>query len=141
MYSSTIIYFLILKKYVKKFQFWAWSLGSLDKTLENWWMSSDISRRSYVIWTFTKIRYLRNWFKKCPSFLLDQQLGPVVKSVQAQYLGLKKSMIERLIKNFDLYSRQPDNGKYNEKYVIQLTKNYRSHPKIIEMSNILFYDR
>jgi len=49
-------------------------------------------------------------------------------------------MIERLIKNFDLYSRQPDNGKYNEKYVIQLTKNYRSHPKIIEMSNILFYD-
>ena len=87
----------------------------------------------------------------------DQQLGPVVKSVQAQYLGLKKSMIERLIKNFDLYGRQHQvnnnnnpflalfdhsgDGKYNENYVIQLTKNYRSHPKIIEMSNILFYDR
>ena len=83
-------------------------------------------------------------------YFSDQQLGPVVKSVQAQYLGLKKSMIERLIKNFDLYGKHqvnnnnnnnPGDEKYNEEYVIQLTKNYRSHPKIIEMSNKLFYDR
>ena len=80
-------------------------------------------------------------------YISDQQLGPVVKSVQAQYLGLKKSMIERLIKNFDLYGKHqvnnnnPGDEKYNEEYVIQLTKNYRSHPKIIEMSNKLFYDR
>ena len=66
------------------------------------------------------------------------QLRPVVKSLQAQFLKLPISMIERLM-DFDLYKRDP-RGKFNPRYVVQLTKNYRSHPKLLKVPNELFYE-
>ena len=66
------------------------------------------------------------------------QLGPVVQSSLGRYLGLQLSMIERLM-DFKFYQRD-SNGNYNNKFVIQLTKNYRSHSKLLEVPNQLFYD-
>ena len=68
-----------------------------------------------------------------------KQLGPVVKSPQAKMLGLHRSMIQRFIENVHLYKKD-SNGNYNEKFVVLLTKNYRSHPELIKVSNELFYD-
>ena len=66
------------------------------------------------------------------------QLRPVVKSLQAQFLKLPISMIERLMA-FDLYKRDA-RGIFNPRYVVQLTKNYRSHPKLLKVPNELFYE-
>ena len=66
------------------------------------------------------------------------QLRPVVKSLQAQFLKLPISMIERLM-DFDLYKRDA-RGIFNSRYVVQLTKNYRSHPKLLKVPNELFYE-
>ena len=65
------------------------------------------------------------------------QLGPVVQSIQGKFLGLQSNMIERLME-FQLYKRD-SNRNYNEKFVVQLTKNYRSHPALIKIPNQLFY--
>ena len=63
------------------------------------------------------------------------QLRPVVKSLQAQFLKLPISMIERLM-DFDLYKRDA-RGIFNSRYVVQLTKNYRSHPQLLKVPNEL----
>lgn len=39
-----------------------------------------------------------------------------------------------------LYKRNPATGEYNKKYIMQLVKNYRSHPAILDIPNKLFYD-
>lgn len=39
-----------------------------------------------------------------------------------------------------LYQRNPITGGYNQQYITQLVKNYRSHPAILHIPNILFYE-
>lgn len=65
------------------------------------------------------------------------QLGPVVCSEGAKFLGLGKSMMQRLME-FPLYKR---NRHFDEKYVIQLVKNYRSLPELLTVPNKLFYEK
>ena len=57
----------------------------------------------------------------------------------AKYLGHEKSMMQRLME-FPLYKRGAKNGEFNQKFVIQLVKNYRSLPELLEVPNKLFYD-
>lgn len=47
--------------------------------------------------------------------------------------------MERLFK-LPLYSPAEDTGRYNERFIVQLTKNYRSHDAILNIPNKLFYD-
>lgn len=47
-------------------------------------------------------------------------------------------MQERLM-GLKLYEKD-DDGKYNPCYVTKLLSNYRSHPAILEMPNVQFYD-
>ena len=49
-------------------------------------------------------------------------------------------MLERFMEDdkFGIYQKD-SNGNFNENFVIQLTKNYRSHPAILEIPNELFY--
>lgn len=65
-----------------------------------------------------------------------KQLGPVIESDLASKLGLGESLMERLMKK-QHYQPNPD---YNSKYVMRLLDNYRSHPAILQFSNVQFYD-
>lgn len=47
-------------------------------------------------------------------------------------------MLERLM-DFKPYTKNEHN-QYNPTYITKLLRNYRSHPKIIEVSNKLFYE-
>lgn len=53
-------------------------------------------------------------------------------------LGYKTSWMEQLC-GTNLYSRHPTSGRFNEFYITQLVKNYRSHPDILRIPNELFY--
>lgn len=66
------------------------------------------------------------------------QLDAVVKSKYAAKLGYNVSFMEYLFKQ-TCYKRD-SNGDFNPKRIVQLKKNYRSHPAIIYMPNQLFYD-
>ena len=66
------------------------------------------------------------------------QLGPVVMTEGAKCLGHDKSMMKRLME-FPIYKRR-GNGEFNKKFVIQLVKNYRSLPQLLEVPNKLFYE-
>lgn len=46
-------------------------------------------------------------------------------------------MLERLMNDCDPYKKQ--NGKYNPNYITKLVKNYRSHEKLLYVSNKQFY--
>lgn len=50
-----------------------------------------------------------------------QQLGPVLKSRRAIELGFGVSLMERLME-MPCYRRDPATGKYNSKFIVQLTK-------------------
>lgn len=50
------------------------------------------------------------------------------------------SLLERLMKQCDLYQKDPVTLKYNEKVITKLVNNYRSHEKILHVSNLRFYD-
>ncbi|XP_049939512.1 putative helicase MOV-10 [Schistocerca serialis cubense] len=83
-----------------------------------------------------------------------QQLGPVCTSRRAEclyptvasedddgtedsldkHIGLGVSMLERLMKTCELY-QEP----YDPIYITQLVYNYRSHPDILHLPNVLFY--
>lgn len=67
-----------------------------------------------------------------------KQLDAVTRSDAARKLGYNTSWMERLCNETNLYQRK--NGKYNELYIMQLVKNYRSHPEILRIPNELFYD-
>lgn len=67
-----------------------------------------------------------------------KQLGPVIKCSMAIQMGYGLSMLERLMDNHP-YKRH-DDGKYNERYIMQLVRNYRSHSAILHVPNELFYD-
>ncbi|XP_048864383.1 RNA helicase Mov10l1 isoform X4 [Brienomyrus brachyistius] len=64
------------------------------------------------------------------------QLGPVVKSQQADTFGLGVSLLQRLMKR-SLYSRGK-NG-YNPLLVTKLVYNYRSHEALLALPSRLFY--
>uniref|UniRef100_A0A6V7M8J0 RNA helicase n=1 Tax=Bracon brevicornis TaxID=1563983 RepID=A0A6V7M8J0_9HYME len=69
------------------------------------------------------------------------QLGPMVNSKYATYLGLAESFLVRLLQQFP-YQRDPEgfeNG-YDPRLVTKLMINYRSLPEILELPNELFYD-
>lgn len=66
-----------------------------------------------------------------------KQLGPIVRDGFCRKLGMEKSLMERLMDTNLKYQCKP---KYDQKYVIQLVKNYRSHPSLLEFSNRNFYD-
>lgn len=68
-----------------------------------------------------------------------KQLDAVTKSRNASKLGFSTSLMEHLF-NRPLYMRNPMTDRFNPKYITQLVKNYRSHPAILHIPNVLFYD-
>lgn len=66
-----------------------------------------------------------------------KQLDAVTRSDIARGLGYNTSWMERLCST-NLYERK--NGMFNELYIMQLVKNYRSHPEILRIPNELFYE-
>lgn len=60
-------------------------------------------------------------------------------SKEAVALGFKTSLMEHLFKRC-IYQRDPLTGKFNEMFITQLVKNYRSHSAILHMPSKLFYD-
>ncbi|CAO1431403.1 unnamed protein product [Diamesa hyperborea] len=70
-------------------------------------------------------------------FLGDhKQLGPVIESDFAEKIGLGHSLMERIMTK----SKYQNKPHYNVNYVTQLLDNYRSHPAILQFSNVMFYD-
>lgn len=67
-----------------------------------------------------------------------EQLEAVARSQTASDCGLKQSYMGRLIKK-PCYAANA-NKKYDERFTIQLTKNYRSHWAILKMPNELYYN-
>ncbi|XP_055301141.1 putative helicase mov-10-B.1 isoform X2 [Sitodiplosis mosellana] len=68
-----------------------------------------------------------------------KQLDAVTKSEKAKALGYSTSWLEQLCCT-NLYTRNATTGKFNEMYITQLVKNYRSHPHILSVPNELFYE-
>ncbi|XP_053965787.1 putative helicase mov-10-B.1 isoform X1 [Anastrepha ludens] len=66
-----------------------------------------------------------------------KQLGPVVMSQIAAELGLKHSLMERLLER-DCYGIRED-GTYDQTLQTRLRRNYRSHPEILRLFNHLYY--
>lgn len=48
-------------------------------------------------------------------------------------------MLERLL-TYNIYKKNKETKKYNIQFITKLLNNYRSHPKIIDISNKLFYE-
>ncbi|CAK8681576.1 unnamed protein product [Clavelina lepadiformis] len=70
-----------------------------------------------------------------------EQLGAVLKSPFALYYGLNVSLLERLMRSED-YSRDKSafSEGYNPVLVTKLVNNYRSHPAILSLPSMMFYD-
>lgn len=67
-----------------------------------------------------------------------RQLPAVTKSTFATKMGFSTSFMERLFTK-PLYRHDPLTGQYNQNYITQLVKNYRSHSAILHIPNVLFY--
>ncbi|XP_062564411.1 putative helicase MOV-10 [Armigeres subalbatus] len=67
-----------------------------------------------------------------------KQLGPVNRSEFAANMGLRISMLERLM-NFPLYQKNLTTNDYNNNVIVKLLQNYRSHKAILSFSNERFY--
>lgn len=67
-----------------------------------------------------------------------KQLSAVISSNRAAVLGLRHSLMERLLRN-DLYAIDA-NGNYDHTLQTRLRRNYRSHPEIVELFNKLYYN-
>ncbi|KAH6887860.1 RNA helicase [Coprinopsis sp. MPI-PUGE-AT-0042] len=68
----------------------------------------------------------------------NQQLGPIVQSQLAAGLGLKTSLLARLMDR-DIYDLDGEVGGRGIT-IVKLVKNFRSHPAILEFSNKHFYN-
>lgn len=68
-----------------------------------------------------------------------QQLDAVTKSICALKLGYNVSFMQHLLDQ-PLYKPNPKTGEYNQNYITQLVKNYRSHSAILQAANMLFYE-
>lgn len=60
-------------------------------------------------------------------------------SQHAKALGFQTSWMEQLLK-LPRYARSEITGNYDPRYATQLTKNYRNHPRILDLANGLFYE-
>lgn len=49
------------------------------------------------------------------------------------------SLMVRLL-NSEPYRKNVASNTFNNRYVVQLTQNYRSHPTLLRLPNMLFYD-
>ncbi|XP_054090982.1 uncharacterized protein LOC105217985 [Zeugodacus cucurbitae] len=67
-----------------------------------------------------------------------KQLGPVIMSPIAAELGLKSSLMERLLQR-NCYAVSTD-GTYDYTLQTRLRRNFRSHPAIVNIYNHLYYD-
>lgn len=67
-----------------------------------------------------------------------KQLDAVTKSNHAAQLKFKTSFMEHLFKE-PCYSANSE-GHYNPDRIVQLIENYRSHPDILRIPNLLFYE-
>jgi helicase MOV-10 len=66
-----------------------------------------------------------------------KQLGPVLASEEfSKPLGLGVSLMERMM-SCSTYLKSP---AYDDRYVVQLLDNYRSHPAILKFSSDQFYE-
>lgn len=68
-----------------------------------------------------------------------KQLDAVTKSKWSIEMGFKTSLFERLF-NLPLYKRDACTGQFNQQYITQLIRNYRSHRAILKIPNELFYE-
>lgn len=68
-----------------------------------------------------------------------KQLNAVTKSKYAEKIGFGKSLMEQLFEK-EIYQRNLITQKYNQRYVVQLVKNYRSHAEILKIPNEIFYE-
>uniref|UniRef100_A0A4W6DPG2 RNA helicase n=1 Tax=Lates calcarifer TaxID=8187 RepID=A0A4W6DPG2_LATCA len=67
-----------------------------------------------------------------------KQLGPIITSRIAEKHGMGVSLLERLMRDIDLYKSRDIYG-FNNRFVTKLLRNYRSHPAILKIPNELFY--
>lgn len=77
----------------------------------------------------------------CSSIVLvgdPKQLDAVTMSSYAEEMGIKTSYMEDLF-NLPCYGSDPVSGRFDQKLIVQLTKNYRSHEAILHVPNHLFY--
>ncbi|XP_034552700.1 putative helicase mov-10-B.1 [Notolabrus celidotus] len=78
--------------------------------------------------------------KKCQVVLAGdpKQLGPIITSRIADEYGLGVSLLERLMRDIELYKAHSTTG-FNSRFVTKLLRNYRSHAAILKVPNELFY--
>ncbi|XP_029361308.1 putative helicase mov-10-B.2 [Echeneis naucrates] len=68
-----------------------------------------------------------------------KQLGPIITSKIARKHGMGVSLLERLMRDIELYKSHEIHG-FNHRFVTKLLRNYRSHPAILKVPNELFYE-
>ncbi|XP_044257882.1 putative helicase mov-10-B.1 [Tribolium madens] len=67
-----------------------------------------------------------------------KQLGPMVTK-SAEKFGLGKSLLERLME-YEVYQINRTTRSYDTHFITMLRLNFRSHPRILEIPNNLFYN-
>ena len=68
------------------------------------------------------------------------QLGPVILSTLAGKFGMNRSLMQRLMEDYEIYQKDPVTGARNSGYTTKLVKNFRSHEKLLLLPSKLFYD-
>jgi helicase MOV-10 len=71
-----------------------------------------------------------------------KQLGPVIHSGVAKEAGLGVSLLERLtsmLPYVTVVNGDGSSSRSGEGLLVKLVRNYRSHPKLLELSSQLFY--
>lgn len=68
-----------------------------------------------------------------------KQLEAVTKSENAVKLGFRSSFMEYLFSK-NCYQRD-ERRQFDAELIVQLTANYRNHPAILDISNVLIYDK
>ncbi|KAF7668035.1 hypothetical protein LDENG_00036090 [Lucifuga dentata] len=69
-----------------------------------------------------------------------KQLGPILRSPFALQNELGLSLLERLMRDNNLYQTSADSGHFDTQFVTKLLRNYRSHAAILKVPNELFYE-
>lgn len=69
----------------------------------------------------------------------NKQLRPILKSKRAEELGLGISLLDRLLER-DCYRIDVNTGLYDRTIQTRLTRNYRSHPAIVNLYSGLYYN-
>jgi hypothetical protein len=68
-----------------------------------------------------------------------KQLGPVIKCDQLEEYGFGRSLFERVFE-FKMYERDRASNKYDSSCITKLLHCYRCDPRVLEISNKLFYE-